>query len=60
MLLEKTWYSIEEAAAKYGVEQKRILKWATQGTVRSEEEGGEIVRVNIDDLALLVDELTGN
>jgi hypothetical protein len=60
MSLGTTWYTVEEAAAKLCLEQQVILKWAAEGIVRAEEEGGAVVRVNMDDLDLKVREMTGN
>ncbi len=52
MSLIKTWYTPQEAHAKYGVEQDKILEWVEEGLVRAEREGGKVVRVNIDDVQL--------
>jgi excisionase family DNA binding protein len=52
MSLMKTWYTPEEAHSKFGVEKTRILEWVEEGLVRAEREGGEVVRVNIDDVQL--------
>ncbi|GLI39908.1 MerR family transcriptional regulator [Geobacter hydrogenophilus] len=59
MSMDKTWYTLDEAAAKFGVPTARILSWVEDGLVRSEDEGGKVVRVNGDDLELKVEELTG-
>jgi len=55
MALYKTWYSIEDAASKFGVPQEKILEWVNQGIVRSEREGGTISLVNIDDLKIEIE-----
>jgi excisionase family DNA binding protein len=57
MSLVKTWYTVEEAAAKFGVPQARILEWVDEGVVRSEDEGKTVVRINADDLQLKLEEL---
>jgi len=59
MLIGKTWYTLEEAEEKFGVDKTEILEWIEDGVVRTEEEGGKIVRVNAEDIVLKVEEMTG-
>lgn len=59
MALGITWYTPEDAAAKYCLETSLILKWVEEGVVRAEQDGTRTVRINIDDLDLKVQEKTG-
>jgi predicted site-specific integrase-resolvase len=59
MSFEKTWYTLNEAAEKFGMEKGQILKWVEDGLIRAEESDEKVVRVNVDDLDLKVQELTG-
>jgi len=54
-----SWCTIEEAAAKYSLTESLILKWVEKGVVRSEEVDHKIVRVNVADIELEVQERTG-
>ncbi len=56
MALGKTWYEVEAAAQRFGIETSKLLFWVTEGLVRCEREGKEIKRVNIDDVRLLVND----
>lgn len=59
MSLVKTWYTLEEAESKFGVERKTILEWVENGLVRTEQEEGGPLRVDADDLELQVGEIAG-
>jgi hypothetical protein len=59
MPLGITWYTLEEAAAKYCLEVALIRKWTDEGVVRSEPGEGRVMRVNVDDLEIELQELTG-
>lgn len=59
MSIEKTWYTLDEATEKFGVEKQVILSWVEEGVVRGEESNKKVVRVNVDDLELKVQEMTG-
>jgi len=60
MPLGITWYTLEEAAAKYCLETALIKKWADEGVVRSELDDNRVMRVNVDDLELKLQEVTGS
>ena len=55
MALHKTWYSPEDAAAKFGVTQEQILEWVEQGLIRHEREEDVVTQVNVDDLRIEVE-----
>ncbi|GFE57138.1 helix-turn-helix domain-containing protein [Geobacter sp. AOG1] len=49
MSLTKTWYTVEQAAAKYGIPASRIDEWVESGLVRTEENGDKVL-VNGNDI----------
>jgi hypothetical protein len=56
MSLGVDWITIEEAAAKYSLDRALILKWVNEGVVRAEEADQKVVRINVADLELEVQE----
>jgi predicted site-specific integrase-resolvase len=59
MSLVKTWYTLESAASKFGIQADQLLEWVEEGLVRAEQEGDEVVRVNIDDVRIEVETMVG-
>jgi predicted site-specific integrase-resolvase len=57
MSIPQTWYTLEEAESKFGLQRALILEWADEGVVRCEQEGKKVVRVNGDDLELKIGEM---
>lgn len=49
MSLTKTWYTVEQAVAKYGISALQLNKWVDRGLVRTEESDGELL-VNANDI----------
>ncbi len=49
MSLTKTWYTVEQAAAKYGITAARINEWVESGLVRTEKGDGAVL-VNGNDI----------
>ena len=45
-----TWYSLEEAVAKFSLDTSTLLKWAEDGVVRSEHPDTRCMRIKADDL----------
>ncbi|MFA5700261.1 MAG: MerR family transcriptional regulator [Desulfuromonas sp.] len=54
MALGKTWYEVEAAAQRFGIESSKLMLWVEEGLVRSEREGTKVKCVNIDDVRLMV------
>ena len=50
MSLTKNWYTIDEAASKYGVSTKELLEWVDRGLVRTEGDKGTVALLNSDDI----------
>jgi len=43
MSLTKSWYTVDEAASKFGISPSEILKWVEAGLVRYEGKGKNIL-----------------
>jgi len=50
MSLTQSWYTIEDAAHKYGLNTAQIKLWVDQGLVRAEAGKGSPLLVNINDI----------
>jgi len=50
MSLTRNWYTVEEAASRYGISVQKLLCWVENGLVRSEDHKGKVVMVNGDDI----------
>jgi hypothetical protein len=59
MSFAKHWYTIAEAENKFGFSAQEILRLVEEGVVRTEQEKGEPLRVNGDDLELQAGEVPG-
>ena len=59
MSLGNAWCTVEEASDRFGLETGNILKWVEEGLVRSESDGKRVAQVNLDDIGLKIQELTG-
>jgi hypothetical protein len=59
MSLVKTWYTLGEATAKYGLEASSILKWADEGVVRTDQSDTRLMQVNVEDLELQINDIIG-
>lgn len=55
-MIDKSWYTPEEAEAKFGIAKSLILEWVEEGLVRCEMERDKVARVNVDDLELKLEE----
>jgi len=61
MSLGITWVTLEEATAKYSLGKASVLRWVREGVVRAEQSADQVVRINVDDLELMVqDKATSN
>jgi predicted site-specific integrase-resolvase len=58
MSIGKTWFSPLEASRKFGIAKALILNWIDEGLVRCERRKGKVIRVNADDIQLLLEDLT--
>lgn len=52
MSLTKSWYTVDEAASRYGISVQELLGWVEDGLVRSEGDKGKVIHVNGDDIEL--------
>jgi excisionase family DNA binding protein len=50
MSLTKNWYTIDEAAAKFGISNKQLQEWVENGVLRTEEGQGKVIRLDGEDI----------
>lgn len=50
MSLTKSWYTIEEAAYKFGLSTHQLQQWVNYGLVRTEGDIDEVILLNSDDI----------
>jgi predicted site-specific integrase-resolvase len=52
MSLSKSWYTVDEAASRYGISVQQLLSWVEDGLVRSEGNKDKVIMVNGDDIEM--------
>lgn len=52
MSLTKSWYTFDEAAARYGLSTRQLQIWVENGLVRAEREKGKITMINGNDIEM--------
>jgi len=50
MSLTKNWYTMDEAASKFGISTKQLQDWVDNGVIRSEEGNDKVILLNSDDI----------
>lgn len=50
MSLTNAWYTIDEAASKFGLSTQQLHKWVNEGLVRTEGNNGKETLLNGDDI----------
>ena len=50
MSLTNSWYTINEAASKFGITTRLLLIWVDNGLVRTEGGKGKLILFNGDDI----------
>jgi predicted site-specific integrase-resolvase len=50
MTLTNNWYTIEEAASKFGVSTQQLQEWVDNGVIRFEGDKDKVILLNGDDI----------
>jgi len=50
MSLTNSWYTIDEAASKFGLSTEHLQEWVDNGLVRTEGNNGRVILLNNDDI----------